>query len=109
MEFNPAAEERPVISEKTASLALPLRVQLQEGLPGGYQVNARRNRLVLLLMMRCALTVTEIITLRLGSVQVHEGSPDQVADRRQRHGPRHYTEGPVQHLPGAHEPVPQGH
>jgi len=32
-------------------------------------------------MMRCALTVTEIISLTLGSVHVHEGTPDEIAQR----------------------------
>ena len=80
---NPAAGVMPATSEKTASLALPphLWALLQEGLPGGFDYKARRNRLVLLLMMRCALTVTEIIGLTLSSVQVHEGTPGLVAER----------------------------
>ena len=80
---NPAANVMPATSEKTASLALPphMWALLQEGLSGGFDYKARRNRLVLLLMMRCALTVTEIISLTLGSVQVHEGTPEQVAER----------------------------
>jgi len=81
MAHNPAAGVMPVISEKTASLALPphLWALLQESLPGSYQFKSRRNRLSLLLMMRCALTVTEILSLSLSSVQAHEGDPDQVA------------------------------
>ena len=65
---NPCVEVKPVLSEKTASLALPLHLWalLQEGLPGGPSFKARRNRLVLHLLMRCALTVTEILGLRLG-------------------------------------------
>ncbi|MDH6186781.1 site-specific integrase [Polaromonas sp. CG_23.6] len=80
---NPASEVMPATSEKTASLALPphLWALLQEGLPCGYQFRARRNRLVLLLMMRCALTVREVISLTLGSVQVHEGTPGEIAQR----------------------------
>jgi site-specific recombinase XerD len=83
MAHNPAADVMPATSEKTSSLALPphLWALLQEGLPGGYQFKARRNRLVLLLMMRCALTVTEIISLTLGSVQAHEGTPEKVTER----------------------------
>jgi len=83
VEHNPAADVMPATSEKTASLALPphMWALLQEGLPGGYQFKARRNRLVLLLMMRCALTVTEIIGLTLGSVLVHEGTTETVAER----------------------------
>ena len=80
IEHNPCAEVMPPVSEKTASLALPphLWALLQEGLPGGFQFKARRNRLVLLLMMRCALTVGEILHLTLASVQAHEGDADSV-------------------------------
>ena len=78
---NPCAEVMPPVSEKTSSLALPphLWALLQEGLPGGFQFKAKRNRLVLLLMMRCALTASEILGLSLVSVQAHEGDADQVA------------------------------
>ena len=81
IEHNPCAEVMPPVSEKTSSLALPphLWALLQEGLPGGYTFKARRNRLVLLLMMRCALTVSEILHLTLASVQAHEGDAEQVA------------------------------
>jgi site-specific recombinase XerD len=73
----------PAISEKTASLALPphLWALLQGNLPGGHSFQARRNRLVLHLMMRSALTVTELLGLSLGCVQAHEGTPGQVARR----------------------------
>ena len=81
---NPAASVMPAISEKTSSLALPphLWALLQEGLRDGFDDKARRNRLVLLLMMRCALTVTEIIGLTLGSVQVNDGTSDEIAQRQ---------------------------
>ena len=81
VERNPCAGVMPPVSEKTSSLALPphLWALLQEGLPGGYTFKARRNRLVLLLMMRCALTVSEIVHLTLASVQAHEGDAEQVA------------------------------
>ena len=81
IEHNPCAGVMPPVSEKTSSLALPphLWALLQEGLPGGFQFKARRNRLVLLLMMRCALTVSEILHLSLASVQAHEGDAEQVA------------------------------
>jgi site-specific recombinase XerC len=81
IEHNPCAGVMPPVSEKTASLALPphLWALLQESLPGGFQFKARRNRLVLLLMMRCALTVSEILHLSLASVQTHEGDADSVA------------------------------
>jgi len=80
---NPCVEVMPAISEKTASLALPphLWALLQENLPGGHSFQARRNRLVLHLLMRSALTVTEILGLTLGCVQAHEGTPEQVARR----------------------------
>ena len=78
---NPCVEVMPAISEKTASLALPphLWALLQENLPGGHSFQARRNRLVLHLMMRCALTVTEILGLTLGCVQANAGTPGQDA------------------------------
>ena len=41
---------------------------------------SRRRRLVLLLMMRCALTVSEIVHLTLSSVQAHAGSPEEVSE-----------------------------
>ena len=80
---NPCSEVMPAISEKTASLALPphLWAQLNENLPGGHSFQARRNRLVLHLLMRSALTVTEILGLTLGCIQAHEGTPEQVAQR----------------------------
>lgn len=80
---NPAAEVMPAISEKTSSLALaaPMWAQLQDNLPAGPAAKDRRNRLVLLLMMRCALTVAEIISLKIASAQAHEGSPEAVAAR----------------------------
>jgi len=83
VECNPCAEVMPPVSEKTSSLALPphLWALLQEGLPGGFSCKARRNRLVLLLMMRCALTVTEIIGLTIGSAKLHEEVPELVPER----------------------------
>ena len=83
MEANPAAEVMPAVSEKTSSLALPPHqwALLQEGLPSGFGLKARRDRLVLLLMMRCALTVGEIMGLTLASVEAHAGSPEKVAER----------------------------
>jgi site-specific recombinase XerC len=42
---------------------------LHEGLPGGDDFKTRRNRLVLLLMMRAALTVREIVVLTLDCAQ----------------------------------------
>jgi integrase/recombinase XerC len=80
---NPAAEVMPVISEKTSSLALPphMWALLQDGLPGGYEFKARRNRLALLLMMRCALTVSEILTLTIDNAKAHAGEPGTVAQR----------------------------
>ena len=76
---NPCVEVMPAISEKTASLALPphLWALLQSHLPGGPSFQARRNRLVLLLLMRCALTATEILGLTLRCVQAPVGTPGQ--------------------------------
>lgn len=75
IEANPAREAMPSVSEKTSSLALPphMWARLQQGLPAGGAFKARRKRLVLLLMMRCALTVSEIVHLTLGSVEAHTG------------------------------------
>ena len=71
-----------MVSEKTSSLALPphLWALLQQGLPAGGAFKDRRKRLVLFLTMRCALTVSEIVNLTLGSIQAHAGSPEEVAE-----------------------------
>ncbi|WP_029528014.1 tyrosine-type recombinase/integrase [Polaromonas glacialis] len=72
---NPAEGAQPPATERVPSLALPLPMwtALHEGLyehfPGGDDFKARRNRLALLLMMRAALTVREIIGLTLASAQ----------------------------------------
>ena len=83
IEANPALGAMPAASEKTSSLALPphMWALLQQGLPAGGAFKARRKRLALFLMMRCALTVSEIVNLTLGSVQAHAGSPEEVAER----------------------------
>ena len=68
---NPAEGAQPPATERVPSLALslPMWTALHEGLyedfPGGDDFKARRNRLALLLMMRAALTVREIIGLTL--------------------------------------------
>jgi site-specific recombinase XerC len=72
---NPAEGAQPPATERVPSLALPIPMwtALLEGLydnfPGGDDFKARRNRLALLLMMRAALTVREIIGLSLDCVQ----------------------------------------
>ncbi|UUZ66573.1 site-specific integrase (plasmid) [Polaromonas sp. P1-6] len=80
---NPATPAEPKNSERTPSLALTpnMWVQLQEGLPGGHDYQGRRNRLVLLLLMRCALTVSEVISLKTSSVTPHDGTPEEVSQR----------------------------
>jgi integrase/recombinase XerC len=80
---NPTMAARPPASERTPSLALTpnMWIQLQDGLPGGHVYQDRRNRLVLLLLMRCALTVSELIGLKTSSVTPHDGSPDEVSQR----------------------------
>jgi site-specific recombinase XerC len=71
VEVNPAEGVQPPATERVPSLALsaPMWTVLHEGLydgfPGGDDFKARRNRLALLLMMRAALTVREIIGLTL--------------------------------------------
>ena len=73
---NPAEGAQPPATERVPSLALskPIWTALHEGLyegfPGGDDYKARRNRLVLLLMMGAALTVREIVGLTLDCSQV---------------------------------------
>ena len=75
VEANPAEGAQPPATERVPSLALspPMWAALHEGLyenfPGGDDFKARRNRLALLLMMRAALTVREIIGLTLDCAQ----------------------------------------
>jgi len=75
IERNPAEGAQPPATERVPSLALPapmwaaLHEGLYEGFPGGDDFKARRNRLALLLMMRAALTVREIIGLTLDCAQ----------------------------------------
>ncbi|CAM3838952.1 site-specific integrase [Polaromonas hydrogenivorans] len=72
---NPAEGAQPPATERVPSLALPLPMWtalnegLYEGFPGGDDFKARRNRLALLLMMRAALTVRELIGLTLDCAQ----------------------------------------
>ena len=74
--LNPAEGAQPPATERVPSLALslPMWTALHEGLydgfPGSDDYKARRNRLALLLMMRAALTVREIIGLTLDCAQV---------------------------------------
>ena len=69
--LNPAEGAQPPATERVPSLALsaPMWAALHEGLyddfPGGDDFKARRNRLALLLMMRAALTVRELVGLTL--------------------------------------------
>ena len=71
VEVNPAEGAQPPATERVPSLALTgpmwtaLYAGLYENFPGGDDFKARRNRLALLLMMRAALTVREIIGLTL--------------------------------------------
>jgi len=77
---NPAEGAQPPATERVPSLALslPMWTALLEGLyehfPGGDDFKARRNRLALLLMMRAALTVREIIGLTLDCAKPGEDS-----------------------------------
>lgn len=52
---------------------------LSDGLPGGFTAKERRNRLILLLAMRCALTVSEIVEAKLEDVTEASTSPDHVS------------------------------
>ena len=71
IEANPAEGAQPPATERVPSLALslPMWTALHEGLyngfPGGDDFKARRNRLALLLIMRAALTVRELVGLTL--------------------------------------------
>ncbi|ABM39842.1 tyrosine-type recombinase/integrase [Polaromonas naphthalenivorans] len=79
---NPAEGAQPPATERVPSLALSgpmwtaLREGLYDGFPGGDDFKARRNRLALLLMMRAALTVREIISLTLDCTQPCADSPE---------------------------------
>jgi site-specific recombinase XerC len=85
VEVNPAEGAQPPATERVPSLALspPMWAALHEGLyenfPGGDDFKARRNRLALLLMMRAALTVREIIGLTLDCVRSCADSPGSPA------------------------------
>ncbi|WP_029528458.1 tyrosine-type recombinase/integrase [Polaromonas glacialis] len=79
---NPAEGAQPPATERVPSLALSLPMWtalhegLYEGFPGGDDFKARRNRLALLLMMRAALTVREIIGLTLDCAQICASLPE---------------------------------
>ncbi|MBC7599751.1 MAG: site-specific integrase [Polaromonas sp.] len=81
VESNPTEGVQPPATERVPSLALslPMWTALHEGLyehfPGGDDFKARRNRLALLLMMRAALTVREIIGLTLDCAQICASLP----------------------------------
>ena len=83
---NPAEGAQPPATERVPSLALPLPMWtalnegLYDGFPGGDDFKARRNRLALLLMMRAALTVREIIGLTLDCAQPCPGDPEAQAE-----------------------------
>ena len=82
VEVNPAEGVQPLATERVPSLALstPMYSALHEGLydnfPGGDDFKARRNRLALLLMMRAALTVREIIGLTLDCAKICASLPE---------------------------------
>ena len=72
IDSNPADAAQPRATERVPSMALSPNMwkSLHDGLPSGDSYKDRRNRLVLLLMMRAALTVQEIIGLSMASVEV---------------------------------------
>ena len=104
---NPAEGAQPPATERVPSLALspPMWTALLEGLydgfPGGDDFKARRNRLALLLMMRAALTVREIIGLTLDCAQPCADSPQAPA------GPSPFYLLRVRKAGGGHERVLQ--
>ena len=81
IDSNPADAAQPRATERVPSMALSPNMwrALHDGLPSGDSYKDRRNRLVLLLMMRAALTVQEIIGLSMASVELLGGSPDAQA------------------------------
>jgi site-specific recombinase XerD len=85
MTVNPTEGAQPPATERVPSLALslPMWTALHKGLyqhfPGGDDFKARRNRLALLLMMRAALTVREIIGLTLDCAQPYPDSAGSTA------------------------------
>lgn len=83
VEENPAKGAMPTKNENVDSLALTPNMwqQLHDGLPSGHVYKDRRNKLVLLLAMRCALTTSEILDLKIENVQPHEGTPEQISER----------------------------
>ena len=78
---NPADAAKPPGTERVASMALSPNMwqALLDGLPSDDAYKARRNRLVLLLMMRAALTVHEIMALSMASSQLLSNSPGEQA------------------------------
>ena len=85
---NPALNAKPGDTERVPSLALPINmwIALREGLPSGHGYKDRRNRLVLLLMMRAALTVREIINLTIADAKPYEGSPEDASQALEHAG-----------------------
>ena len=83
LEKNPAKGVMPEQNENVNSLALTPNMwqQLHDGLPSGHVFKDRRNKLVLLLAMRCALTTSEILALKIESVKPHGGTPEQISER----------------------------
>ena len=81
IDSNPADAAQPRATERVPSMALShnMWLALHDGLPSGDSYKDRRNRLVLLLMMRAALTVQEIIGLSMDSVEVLNGPLDTQA------------------------------
>ena len=85
IQTNPAAADgvMPKANERVPSLALNTNMwlKLHDGITSGFTYKERRNRLVLLLMMRCGLSVNEMVNLRVEHVQPHDGTPLQVSER----------------------------
>jgi integrase len=67
---NPCALDDKLAPERKKSLALNSTTWqlLSDGLPGGFTEKDRRNRLILLLAMRCALTVSEIVQAKVADI-----------------------------------------
>lgn len=80
---NPCELEDKPAPERKKSLALNLTTWqlLSDGLPGSFREKDRRNRLILLLAMRCALTVSEIVQAKVAAVSEVSASPTTVGEK----------------------------
>lgn len=81
--INPCELDEKLTPEKKKSLALNSTTWqlLSDGLPGGFTEKERRNRLILLLTMRCALTVSEILNAKVADVSEASASDGTISEK----------------------------